>query len=370
MARITKYLGIGFEFVLHFENAYTERAAVPLIKLVPHGLRVVINSDTWGFRNAAYLNAVIQAFVKTGNTVNVEQQKGTFIEYSPKYPQGNFALYNQPAPATQPASVPAPAPAPVPTITPAQQDYSTPVSVPFVTKPPPKPRKKKVQIAPVTLGVDGDRLTNLKIVVDSVGALRAKKFALKQGKRVIGFLPGYVFGGYVYDLEQQEKKNKEAFSLVLDTSTRFAILGIPETTTDPKILRKAWITRLQEFHPDKMQNSSGSHEATIVINDAYAYLKDDQKRARYALALSKTKKLLNNAGRGVCEIRVALPGFVSLKPNLIYAIRAYTLVCDAYVNPDLITFTVSDIHSITPTIKDGKVFIIGDGWVDGSQYGV
>ena len=370
MARIT-LSGIKYDFVLKFGVAQSERLAIPLIKLVPHSLRVVIDADTWGFKNSAYLKPVIQAFVKTGNSVSVEDHKGTFIEYSPAYPNGNFALYtsSSPQPATQPTPQKPPQPAPMPNNLPVVDVYSTPVSVPFTVAPTKKPRKARKNSL-VVLGSPGQAIDGLKIVIDSLGSPQRNTQTLKQGSRIVGFMNRFVFLAYTRELDEQERKNKAAHEIELDTTTYFATLGVPETTNDARELRKGWIAQLQKFHPDKMKNSLGSKEATIAINAAFEYLKDDQRRQKYVTALQKTRKLFAIQPSRNNNIKVYLPGYVPGNLDLIRRLASFTLVCDAVVREDRVTFYVDKIHEIIPTIKDGKVFIIGDGWVDGSQYGV
>lgn len=369
MATIKQFDVSPCAFTVEFGPAYSERLAIPLIKLVPPGSRMTVTPHTWGFKNKAYLMPVIQAFVKTGNTVNVEQRPGVYVPYSPDFPKGKFVAQ----PAQNSGFVDLGQPVVINTAPPSSDnvnDYSTPVAVPFKAQPSPTPApqtktrvKKKT---PLVLGKEGDILANLKIIIDEMGIFRTRLALLRQNGKVIGKMSFDAYMKYIGIIETKEKENDEKHNIKIKTNTKFSVLGLDEREDNQDAIKKAWVNRLHLVHPDKTNNSDNSNQATILVNEAYKFLKDSASRADYRRRLQISRKL-----KGVEPdeyLTITLPGFVSLEPRVVRSAAAFTLECDAVVNDDLSTFTVRYVHNITPVVVNGQIFVRELGWVNKSNY--
>ena len=67
----------------------------------------------------------------------------------------------------------------------------------------------------------------------------------------------------------------------VDAVTHYDVLGVASTAPTSE-LRRAYVSLARRHHPDR---AGGDHEAMRAINDAWATLRDPDRRARYDLAL-------------------------------------------------------------------------------------
>lgn len=68
----------------------------------------------------------------------------------------------------------------------------------------------------------------------------------------------------------------------------YEILGIAQSATQEEI-RKAYLDKMKENHPDKHQDDKTYKEKSQLINEAYATLKDPKKREKYDKTIRFTR---------------------------------------------------------------------------------
>lgn len=113
--------------------------------------------------------------------------------------------------------------------------------------------------------------------------------------------------------------------------THYDVLGVPSTAPTSEV-RRAYVSLARRHHPDR---AGGDDEAMRAINDAWATLRDPDRRARYDLALrtvipgpaasgpsprSEVDDLLADLEDDTpLGGRVVLPGWLSLVPAATFA---------------------------------------------------
>lgn len=81
----------------------------------------------------------------------------------------------------------------------------------------------------------------------------------------------------------------------------YRILGLTSSATSDEI-RMAYKRLVRKYHPDLHPNDSMIHKVFGEIKEAYDVLGDLDKRLKYNLLLSKSKRLLDEITRREYEI--------------------------------------------------------------------
>lgn len=92
---------------------------------------------------------------------------------------------------------------------------------------------------------------------------------------------------YEEEYDNEDYKNNDRYSSysndrqnITDAKNYYKILAVDTDATQEEI-KRAYHEAMSEFHPDKHNNSKGANEITKMLNEAYAVLSDEEKRAQY-----------------------------------------------------------------------------------------